>query len=135
MERKQFLKTACAMCGVAVAGNFLTGCEKDSTAAPTVNFTVDLSSSTYATLATVGGAMLINGVFVINKDGANFTAVSSVCTHEGATIHYIDYSSGFVCPRHGATFATSGTVTGGPAQSNLKTYSVTRSGNILTIAG
>ena len=134
MERKKFLKTACALCGVAIAGGMLSSCKK-TTAAPSANFTVDLSNTTYAALNGAGGGMLINQLWVINTDGANFIAVSSLCTHEGCTVEYIDVSSGFGCPCHGAAFTTTGTVTRGPASTNLKKYTVTKSGNVLTVTG
>ncbi len=135
MERKEFLKTACALCGIAVASNILESCTKQSVGQPTVNFTVDLSNSTNAALKTTGSAMLMNQVYIINKDGINFIAVSSICTHNGCTVGFQSLAAGFLCPCHSATYTSAGVVTGGPAPANLKTFTVTKNGNILTITG
>lgn len=133
MERKDFIKSACTLCGLIAVGSFLPGCKKESTAAPESNFTVDLSDGANIALLSSGGVKLINGIYIINKDGTNYTGVSSICTHEGCSINYMGSSSGFRCPCHGATFSVDGVVTGGPARTNLKVYTVVKNGNVLTV--
>lgn len=134
MERKEFLKSACALCGFGIVSGILSGCSKQAVSQPATSFSIDLTNSTYASLNTKGAAQLVNQVYIINLDGTNFSAVSSICTHNGCTVGFQSLSNGFVCPCHGATYTTAGVVTGGPAPSNLMTYTVTKNGNTLTIS-
>jgi cytochrome b6-f complex iron-sulfur subunit len=130
MDRKDFLIKTCAACGVIPALTFLDSCSKTNP----VNFTLDLSNSANAALNTVGGSVIQNGVIVI-KTSSGFEALSLTCTHAGCTVSFISISRGFACPCHGGTFDANGNVTGGPPPSNLTKYTVTQSGNILTIKG
>ncbi|MBS1617964.1 MAG: Rieske (2Fe-2S) protein [Bacteroidetes bacterium] len=129
MDRKEFVVTACALCGIGAALS-LQSCQKYS---PTpVDFTLDLSSSSNAALANTGGYVISNNVFVINT-GSGYKAISMVCTHEGCIVSYT--GSGFDCGCHGGRFSSDGTRLSGPPPSNLPTYTVTQSGTILTIKG
>ena len=140
MDRRKFLKTSGAVCGLGLIGTavFIESCKKSTTSTdpqgPTVNFTLDLSQSANAALNTVGGAVASNGVIVVNNSGT-YIAVAQTCTHNGCSIAYNQSTHDFVCPCHGGTFDTSGNVTGGPPPAPIKKYTVTKSGNILTIAG
>jgi Rieske Fe-S protein len=62
-----------------------------------------------------------SGFFVV-KDASGFYALSSACTHEGATLQ--GQSSQFYCPRHGATFDFNGNPTGGPVFTGLVHYAM-----------
>jgi cytochrome b6-f complex iron-sulfur subunit len=136
MDRKDFLKSCMGLCALSlVPAGVIESCTKSSSTAPTnVNFTLDLSSSANAALNTVGGYMVTNGVIVIKYNATTFEAYSAACTHEGQQVVYQSGSSQIYCPRHGATFnPASGAVTGGLASSSLTKYTVTQSGNILTV--
>jgi Rieske Fe-S protein len=66
--------------------------------------------------------------FVITRGAGNaFYAVSSNCTHRGCIT---DAYNGTVisCPCHGSEFAMDGTVTSGPAQTNLQRYTLSFDG-------
>ena len=131
MDRKDFLVKTCAACGVGATLAFIDSCSKTSL----VNFTIDLSNSANSALLQVGGYVIQNGVFV-QKTSAGYVALSQTCTHQGCTVSYSGGSSGsFYCPCHGGTYNINGTVTGGPPPSPLPKYTVTQSGNILTIKG
>ena len=140
MDRRNFLKTTCALCGLGVAGSalLLDSCKKNSNSTspqgPSVNFTLDLTQSANAALNAPGGSVASNGVVVANSSG-NFIAVAQSCTHAGCSINYNPSGNNFVCPCHGGTYDTNGNVTGGPPPSPVKKYAVTRAGNILTIKG
>ena len=140
MDRKQFIKTSIVFCGMGVAGTaaFLESCKKKSSSSsaqgPTVNFTLDLTQSANAALNTSGGSVASNGVVVANVNGT-YVAVAQSCTHNGCNINYNPSAGNFICPCHGGTFDTNGNVTGGPPPAPVKKYTVTKSGNILTIQG
>ncbi len=49
-------------------------------------------------------------------------AVNPTCTHKGCTVAWKKADKAFVCPCHGAKFASDGTVLQEPATRPLKTY-------------
>jgi Rieske Fe-S protein len=131
MDRKDFLLSACALCGFGVAATMLDSCTKT---AP-VDFTINLNDPANAALGSVGGYAIANGgTAIVRRTASGYSANSLICTHEGCTVSY-QGASGFVCPCHGGTFDTNGRVTGGPPPSALAVYTVTQSGSILTIRG
>ena len=140
MDRKDFLKTSGILSVAAVAGlaAFIEACKKAGTSTtpqgPSVNFTLDLTQSSNVALNTSGGSVSSNGVIVVNKAGS-YVAVAQSCTHQGCSIGYDPGGNDFVCPCHGGTFDMSGNVTSGPPPAPLKTYTVTKTGNILTVSG
>ncbi len=136
MERKEFLKATMALCGLSfVPAAMLQSCSKGSnTAAPAnVNFTLDLTAPANSGLNTVGGSVISNGVIVIRSSSSAFTALSSVCTHEGCIVAYQQSGSKLHCPCHNGVFDINGNVVSGPPPSALQKYSVTQSGNTLTV--
>jgi cytochrome b6-f complex iron-sulfur subunit len=139
MDRRNFLKTTSALCGLSLASAaFIESCTKDNTSAnpqgPSVNFTIDLSQPANSSLNTSGGSLASHGVVVANTV-TGYVAIAQSCTHEGCSIGYNQNSNNFVCPCHGGTFDTSGNVISGPPPAPLKIYTVTQNGDILTIAG
>ena len=131
MDRKEFLVSACTLCGLGLAGSLLDSCSNGSPAA--VNFTLDLNN--YPSLRNTGG-YAINGNTIVMNTGSGYKALSLSCTHQGCTVNPINGgANGFQCPCHGATFSSTGGVTGGPAPSNLPSYTVTQAGTVLTIKG
>ena len=140
MNRKQFFKTsAVALAGIALGGSFLESCKKSTAGpqGPTVNFTIDLSNSKYSGLDYAGGSVYSNSVIIarINDYTDGFIAVAQTCTHNGCIINYSPGSQTFLCPCHGGTYDLNGNVISGPPPYPLKKYSVTRNGNMLTVAG
>jgi cytochrome b6-f complex iron-sulfur subunit len=100
----------------------------------TVTVTVDAASP----LAATGSSALVRsslGDFLVARTAADaFSALTSVCTHEGCAI--TQYSGqAFVCPCHGAQFDSSGRVLAGPARTALRQYPTQFAGNTLTISG
>jgi Rieske Fe-S protein len=61
-------------------------------------------------------------VFLVRSE-AGVAAISGRCTHAGCGVSP-DAQGGFRCGCHGSTFAADGTVTGGPAGSDLTWYAV-----------
>jgi cytochrome b6-f complex iron-sulfur subunit len=140
MKRKDFLRSAGIICGAGLVGGmaFLESCKKSSNSSaaqgPTVNFTLDLTQPANSALNNVGGSVALQGVVVAHTSGG-FVAVAQACTHQGCNISYNNSATNFVCPCHGATFSTTGAAISGPTSTPVKKYTITQSGNILTIAG
>ncbi len=138
MNRKEFIKTSCSLCSIAFIGAsvFIESCKKGNGTTPqgpTVNFTLDLGSSSYTALKTVGGQVSLNGV-VVAHTSTSYIAVAQACTHQGCAVSF-NGSNQFVCPCHSGVFDINGNVLSGPPPSPLKKYTVTQNGNILTVAG
>ena len=133
MNRKEFLSQVglgAAALLVPFCGG-LAGCKKDDVSAPTnVDFTVDVSQGS---LAVNGGYLVTNGIVIARTTSGSFLAVSAACTHEGVTVNYNSGGNNFVCPRHGAKFDSNGSVTQGPASSNLKKYNTSLNGTTLRV--
>lgn len=96
--------------------------------------TIDLNSSEYSALKTVGGFAYKDDIIIIRSTDTVYLALSKVCTHSGCTVTYNSTNMDIPCPCHGSKFATTGAVINGPAASPLKVYSVKVNGNILTIS-
>jgi cytochrome b6-f complex iron-sulfur subunit len=94
--------------------------------------TVDLSLSDNSVLKTTGGSKVIQNVLII-FNGINYVALSAICTHQGCTVGYDSSAGNIKCPCHGSVYAVSGSVINGPAPSPLSSYTVSLSGNTLTI--
>ncbi|MCA1759382.1 MAG: Rieske (2Fe-2S) protein [Bacteroidales bacterium] len=94
---------------------------------------VDLTHNDYAALSDVGGFAYTGNIIVIRSGENSYIALSKICTHQGCTVTYNHGNSQLPCDCHGSVFSTTGSVVNGPANTNLKTYSVKKEGNILTI--
>ncbi len=98
------------------------------------NITLDLSVAANAALNTPGGTVITKEIIVANTGNNVFVALDSVCTHQGCTIGYDLAANDFPCPCHGSIYSTTGSVINGPATVAVKSYPVSKSGNILTIS-
>ena len=96
---------------------------------------IDLSLSDNAVLNSSGGSKVVNGIIIINTGTGGFAALASACTHEGAQVEYDSDSGNIQCNNHGSIFSISGSVLKGPAVAPLKSYTITKTGNTLTIKG
>lgn len=97
------------------------------------NLIIDLSGPEYAALVPAGGSIVKSGIIVINLGSDNFVAFSAICTHQGCTVGFNSSTGNIHCPCHFSVFNTSGAVLEGPASSPLPRFTLTKSGNILTI--
>ncbi len=146
MKRTEFLSTLGLGLAAACTG-CLASCGKGGEANPGggvipapvppsgVNFNLDLNTD----IKSVGESKITSGVIVVRiaagNVAASFTAVQVACTHEGTSIAYNGAQGNFVCPNHGSVFTNAGVVTTGPATSNLKKYTITITGSVLTVTG
>lgn len=142
MDRKHFLNSITGGMALTCISCMMAACSKDEdngggTGNGTGNakLTIDLSTQ----ITAIGDFVASNGIIVIRVASGNqvtsFKSFSNICPHLGGIISYDKVSSGFSCATHGATFNQSGTVTKGPASTNMTTLMVTISGNTLTVQG
>ncbi|AEI51481.1 QcrA and Rieske domain-containing protein [Runella slithyformis] len=117
--------------GTGTAG--LTG--NADTAKGAINFTLDLTNSTYLSLKTAGSFVTVGSVIVANAKGT-MVALSKACTHQGTTVTYRSAQNDFFCSNHGSEFSTTGAVEVGPATKALTLYTAKLSadGNSLTVS-
>ena len=137
MDRRKFIKSSCLLCTAGIAGTsvIVESCVKPaSPQGPSVNFTIDLTQPGYAALNTSGGSIVSHNVVVVNS-GGTYKAVAQACTHQGCAVVYSSGGNDFICNCHGGVYDINGNVTAGPPPAPLKTYSVSKSGNILTVSG
>jgi cytochrome b6-f complex iron-sulfur subunit len=136
MKRKEFLSMV-GMGAVAVAcGYCVGGCKKDEEIieAPTnVDFTLDLTNSSYSVLRNNGGVVYNGGVLVARLVTGVYVAVSQRCTHTGTVVLYDVNNNFFHCPTHGSNFRTDGSVINGPASRSLARYNTTLNGDLLRV--
>lgn len=142
MERKDFIKK-CAVGGSILlsAPVLFSSCSDDSEDLEPINppgpgneITIDLTAEAYSDLAVVGGYAYKGDIIIFRSAESTYVALSKLCTHSSCTVTYSHTNSNVPCPCHGSVFSTAGAVQEGPAASNLKKYTVVKSGNTLTIS-
>jgi cytochrome b6-f complex iron-sulfur subunit len=135
MNRKEFLSTI----GLGAVGVLCAGClgackSEDAVTAPvSVDFTLDMSTPAYQSLAYPGGYVYKDGVIVAHTTTGAYIAVSATCTHQGGTVTYDPAANRLHCPNHGSNFATDGSVQNGPATAPLRQYAVSVNGSLLHV--
>lgn len=142
MKRHEFFSAFGVSAGLLFMVPVLSSCSKSMTDSSTpgggnnngtVDFTLDLSSSTYSTLNNNGGSVIKDNIIVARTVSGDYVALSSVCTHQGGTVGYDSSANRFHCPNHGSNFATDGSVINGPASSSLKKYNTQLTGTSLRV--
>lgn len=134
INRKEFLMKM-GFGGAALMAA-LASCSTDSVSPSISSFTIDLSSSTYATLKTVGGYVKTNGVIIARiasgDTSSAFAAISRTCPHEKKDkIVYESTTGRFRCTDHNWVFKTDGS---GVGNASITAYTVALSGTTLTIS-
>ncbi len=133
MTRYEFLKSM-GFTGAALM-TLLTACSKDEsgvTPSTSVDFTLDLTASSNASLLTSNGYVISNNVVVARTSAGTYVAATRVCSHE-AKAKVIFQSGEFYCPEHGGRFSTTGTGLNSYGSAGLLTYKTALSGNSLRI--
>ncbi|WP_297095421.1 Rieske (2Fe-2S) protein [uncultured Draconibacterium sp.] len=142
MERKEFIKKfAYGGSILLTAPAILSACSSsdddfvpNDPDEPNTDVTIDLTSSTYEDLGTIGGYAYSGNIMIFRTGENTYLALSKVCTHEGCTVAYNHDNGNILCPCHSSRFTTSGAVINGPAPTSLKKYNVQKDGDILTIS-
>jgi cytochrome b6-f complex iron-sulfur subunit len=124
---------------LVLAPSLIDSCTKDSSTNPDggdpkpTKVDLDLTLPANSVLNNDGGSLIVQNIIVINTGSSTYSALSSICTHQGCTVGYNSGAGNIQCPCHGSVYATSGSVINGPAPQALKSYPVKLTGNILTI--
>jgi Rieske Fe-S protein len=124
-SRREFITASAAS---TVAALLVTACggASDSTGVvDTGPISLSVQVSGYAALANVGGMARVDSggspVAAVRTGASTFAAFSLICPHFGCTVGI--NGSSFLCPCHGARFASTGVWTGGQHTSNLTSLS------------
>ncbi|WP_157963109.1 QcrA and Rieske domain-containing protein [Chitinophaga deserti] len=145
MERREFLSGVSATLAVICVGGLAACGGKGDDPGPAnppggggggnPKLTVNLANQ----LTTVGSFTIASGVVLIRLAAGNvpasFAALTSTCTHMGCTLSDVNGGKiicGSTCG-HGSQFNTDGSVAMGPATNALAKYTVSISGNTLTV--
>ena len=145
MKRKEFFSTlgiSAISAGLLFMAPAVTSCSKGSTSDPiggtntggAVDFTIDLTSPTYAALNSNGGSVVKDNVIVARTSSGVYVALTSICSHQQYNpIAFESANSRFHCPNHGSNFGIDGSVINGPATSALKKYNTALNGTSLRV--
>jgi nitrite reductase/ring-hydroxylating ferredoxin subunit len=127
LSRRSWLKSVGV--GLTVIGLGTLG-----TQAMAVSSSVKAGKATDVPLKSAKAYSLKGQYIIVTQPKAGvFKAFSGICTHQGAQISNLQ-GSNLVCAVHGASYdTTTGAVTGGPAPSGLKKYTVTNKAGVLYI--
>ncbi len=136
LNRIAFLKkmglSSAAIFAAAYCSSSCTN-EKVSPGTSPSGVTVDLSDTKYAKLTTKGNYVVINNIVVAHTSDGKYVAVPLACSHEGE--RQVTYrNTEFYCTAHGARFDNNGVGLNSEGRKGLKLYTVSQSGNILTIS-
>ncbi len=133
MNRKEILAQLGTGGAAVFAAACLQSCSKTNGAASNVDFQLDLTSSANNALKTAGGYVISQGVIVAYTTSGTYVAVSAACPHEGVQVQYRSTNNQFVCTAHNSYFSNSGARISGPANTGLKQYKTSLTGNILRV--
>lgn len=143
IDRKTFLRTAGSAALFAAMGIGLTGCGVSDSNDDSSDLEIDgntvrlnLASSDYAMLNNQNGWIRIGGragLLLVNVDGTLIRAFSQVCPHQGCSDAWAYSNQRFTCQCHNSVFENTGARVSGPATADLTEYSVSRSGDMLTV--
>ena len=143
MERKDFLAALGLSAGSLVISSCLGACGKSETGTPTstptptpgnkIDFTLNVSTNSDINSK---GWTIMNSI-IIARNGSNYLALSSSCTHQGNSVTYNSQNNNFPCSltdaAHGSIFDSNGNRIQGPASSALKKYNTTLTGTSLRV--
>ena len=129
LSRRAFLtKSGLAVAGVAAIASGCGDGQFGPASLSTTTQSVQIKVASIPALATVGQLVKIpvtSGLIAVKRTGtASFSAISTVCTHQGCEVDI--QANAFVCPCHNSRYDNSGGVTrqpdGGGFSTNLPTY-------------
>src|ERR1017187_4170133 len=103
MNRRDFLIQMGVGAGAAAMLSCLGACSNpvQVPAAPSANFSLDLTSPSNSPLLKKGGFIYQGGVVVAYTTKGTYVALSQTCPHQGGIVQYDPSSDTFFCPAHG----------------------------------
>ena len=126
---------AAAACGGSPTSPSASSSPLNSVSGTVSGRTVTVAIGASSPLASTGSMAIVQtslGNFLLTRTGANtVSALTATCTHEGCTITGSS-GSNFVCPCHGSTFTSSGSVVTGPANRSLQQFNAQVTDGIVT---
>ena len=142
-NRRDFLKEVCPTVAFAFFGvSFIQACASGDDDVATSNpnnggntnsgtdHDIDLTSSSYRALATVGGWVNAGPagipVLLLRISASKINAYTNVCPHQGINNRWSLVGDSFKCAQHGNSYATD-------CNSALTCYTTSQSGDTLTI--
>ncbi len=135
MDRSEFIKKSLILTTVGGVALNLVSCKDDSVNLELKNpIDIDLNSTPFDDLLVPGNWLLHpdENVLLVNVAG-EIRAFSSVCPHQQCTRSW-NYSPGvFTCTCHVSQFDSTGQFLKGPANENLKEFSVSQVDNTITV--
>ncbi|MEN9698868.1 MAG: hypothetical protein RLZZ301_66 [Bacteroidota bacterium] len=140
MERREFIKNTCVLCGalvgIGVLNTSLSGC------APLPVFNLPQATGTIQIEATQISAespvLLLKhpefeyDIALVRLSAQHYKALKLECTHQPNPL--VPTKTGFQCSVHGSSFALNGQVTQAPALRPLKQFPIEVQGTMLLIA-
>ena len=141
-KRNLFRKVALAGTTVVFLLSILNSCSKDEEKDNKgTTFKIDLADQTYLSLTYTGGTAVISSLGIIvacqTNNPPRYFAAAVTCPNCTSSINYVNSYSDpayWRCSNCKSSFDGYGSVVGGPSIMNLKVYSSSRSGNIITIS-
>lgn len=139
MKRKEFITLLGVGAGTVVVASCLGSCGKGGEPAPTPppGTPVLTINNISINADIVNKGWTIQSGIIVAKSGANYLAVSGMCTHANNPMTYNSANNTFPCSEqafpHGSVFDANGVKIEGPAQSNLKKYSTTLVDDVLKV--
>lgn len=132
MDRREFLSSIGVGAAFALTASCLGSCKKADTTA--VDFTIDLSNSSYSALQTNGGYVIKDQVVIARTMDGSYAAATQKCSHEGQyKVYYDKNNNQWTCSAHGATYSMSGSGTNANGKKGLTVYKTALSGNSLRV--
>lgn len=140
ISRFQFLKNlgfSGASLMAVYCGVTMTSCKNESsvTPTPTGGITFDLTNAANKSLLTKGGFVVdkTNNIVVALSNENKYIAVTLICSHEQQK-EIVYQTNKWFCNAHQAQFDNTGAGLNSNGKKGLKTYTVTQSGNVLTVS-
>ncbi|MBN1757662.1 MAG: Rieske 2Fe-2S domain-containing protein [Chitinispirillaceae bacterium] len=141
ISRRTFITTSGknAIAAIVVGPILVSQCLAKNTSGQMTPVSIDLSDPGNLSLTTIGGSMKIinpldkkRPIIITRVSETACTALSSRCTHLGCELS-LPENSIITCKCHKSQFDLTGKVLHKPAKKNLKSFSATLDGSILTI--
>lgn len=144
MDRKEFIKTCGSAClGFSAFGIVMQGCasskrinvaiEGENMILPISAFEIEKKGmKKLRSYIIAQNERLQYPICVYHLGSDDYAALLMRCSHQGTELQV--FGDKLHCPAHGSEFSNEGTVTNGPASSNLRSFPITVDNNQLKIA-